>query len=127
MGKRKKIPNKDGVSWIKPETKKIRKITAKCTHTKGNTQKLIKKHEELIKKEVKNDLDDLKAAKVKQTINNLKNNKISVEFPKTGSESNIISLVFKLWKYISRLPDIAQKSFCIQNEAMYISFQKNIV
>ena len=41
MGKRTKIPNKDDVSWIKPETKKIRKITAKCAHTKGNTQKLI--------------------------------------------------------------------------------------
>ena len=28
-------------------------------------------------------------------------------------------LVFKLWKYISQLPDIAQKCFYIRNEAMY--------
>ena len=60
MGKRKKTPNKDDISWIKPETKKVKKITAKCAHTKGNTQKLVKKHEELIKKEVKNDMIDLK-------------------------------------------------------------------
>ena len=36
-------------------------------------------------------------------------------------------LVKKLWKFISRLPDIAQKCFCTQNEAMDISFQNNIV
>ena len=35
-------------------------------------------------------------------------------------------LVLKLLKYISQLHDIPQKGFCIQNEAMDISFQKNI-
>ena len=33
----------------------------------------------------------------------------------------------KLWKSISRLPDIAHKCFFIQNEVMDLSFQKNIV
>ena len=70
MGKRTKIASKDDVTWIKPETIKIKKIAAKCAHTKGNTAKLIKKHEEMIKKEVKNDWDELKKAKVKLTINN---------------------------------------------------------
>ena len=56
MGKRKKTPNKDDISWITPETNKVKKIPAKCAHTKGNTQKLVKKHEELIKKEVKNNM-----------------------------------------------------------------------
>ena len=36
-------------------------------------------------------------------------------------------LELKLWKSISRLPDIAQICFRIRNEAMDISFQNNIV
>ena len=65
MGKRKKIASKDDVTWIKPETIKIKKIAAKCAHKKGNTLKLIKKHEEMVTKEAKNDWDEMKKANVK--------------------------------------------------------------
>ena len=65
MGKRTKIASKDDVTWIKPETIKIKKIAAKCAHKKGNTLKLIKKHEEMVTKEAKNDWDEMKKAKVK--------------------------------------------------------------
>ena len=66
MGKRKKSPNKDDTSWIEPETKKVKKTTAKCAQTKGNTQILVKKHEKLIRTET----NALKRAKVKRASNN---------------------------------------------------------
>ena len=50
-----------------------------------------------------------------------------ISFQKLAPKATLSVLVFKIWKYVSQLPGTAQKCFCIQNKAMYISFQKNIV
>ena len=38
MVKRTKIKSKDDVTWIKPETIKVKKIAAKCAQKKGKAQ-----------------------------------------------------------------------------------------
>ena len=70
MGKRTKITSKDDVTWIKPETIKVKKIAAKCAQKKGKTSKLIRLHEEMIIKETKSDWDEMKKVKVKLIHNN---------------------------------------------------------
>ena len=65
MVKRTKIKSKDDVTWIKPETIKVKKIAAKCAQKKGKTSNLIKLHEEKIMNEAKSELDEMKRIKVK--------------------------------------------------------------
>ena len=45
----------------------------------------------------------------------------------TDIKESLSILEIQLQKSISRLPDIEQKYLCIQNEAMNISLQKNMV
>ena len=66
MGKRKNSPNKDDKSWIEPETKKVKTTTAKCAQIRGNTEKLVKQHENYIKSES----NACKMSKVKCVVNN---------------------------------------------------------
>ena len=65
MVKRTKIKSKDDVTWIKPETIKVKKIAAKCAQKKGKTSNLIKLHKEKIMNAVKSELDEIKRIKVK--------------------------------------------------------------
>ena len=65
MVKRTKIKSKDDITWIKPETKKVNKVAAKCAQNKEKTSNLIKLHEKKIKDAVKNKKDELKRIKVK--------------------------------------------------------------
>ena len=72
MVKRTKIKSKDDVSWIKPETIKVKKIAAKCAQKKGNTSKLIKIHEEKIINDAKSEVDEMKQIKIKVKITPIK-------------------------------------------------------
>ena len=47
-----------------------------------------------------------------------------ISFPKLAPNATLSVLVFKLWKYVSLIPDINQRCFFIQNEAMDISFKR---
>ena len=114
MVKRTKIKSKDDITWIKPETKKINKVAAKCAQNKEKTSDLIKLHEKKIKDVVKNKKDELKGIKLTLKTNKPPNFQ-NMNTHHCGPEEKASPMILIIdggsrWRTLSTVPPSREKS-----------------